>query len=1194
MSGMVHRLVRCLVATVLVAAASTSASYAQESRGSISGVITDSAGGVLPGVTVTVTANDTRVSQTVLTDAKGAYQVPLLNAGTYTVTAELSGLQTAKAEGDVRVGEVLRVDLKMSPGGVRETVEVTAESPLLNTTSGISGTTVTAKQIGELPLGDGTAYMLTRLAPGIVDNSDLHFARPMDNGNLAGIVSNGAQGGNEFTIDGAPNLSNAKGVGFSPPSGAIAEFKVQTNAFDAQSGHTAGATVNLAIRSGSNDLHGEAAYFNRDASRTATPLLTERAGGTKPTRTYNRETATVEGPIARNRTFFMFSTEFLRDVQPEPSTMTVPTDKMRNGDFSEFPTLIYNPFSATGSSATRTPFQNNAIPPGMISRVAAAYAALYPEPNRPGVQANYFTNMLRPYDYHAYMGRIDENLSPTMRLFGTVYYNKRREDRYNWALGASNAPDGVINGFPVTQGYDYRSNTGVSTGFTMTQSNSSVLDVRVSVTQFGEWRDPAATFDPGSLGFSSTAKALMGNYQYLPFFTFGSFSTTPSNQTITSLGATRSDWNDGFSRPMTTVSIMPTWTHLTGSHSIRAGYELRRQRWNITNDGYPAGRYSFNGAYTRLNNSAPTNDEAQSWAQFLLGLPTVANGAVAAPGTASSQFEIASPGSFLQLEQGLFLQDDWRMNRSLTLNLGVRVEVNGGMSESQNRNLAGYDFSTASPIQTTAQANYAAHPIPEIAPSDFKVIGGLKFANGPVNETKTKVLPRAAAAYTLTPRTVVRGGIGLFSYDYFFENINQAGFSQPTPVVVTTDNGLTFTGATLENPIPSGVLTQPTGNALGLSSQLGNALGTLYQPNRESPFYTRWEMTLQRDLGGGWLVQGSYVGSRGRKIPVTQAVNNIPYQYLSTLPYRDTAQESFLSTNVTSPFTGLLPGSTINGATVARSQLLRPYPQFQAFSLEQYTGSDKYDSATVQAEKRFRSGNSLTLQYTRSAARDRLNYLNPSNGVLEDRVSPNDRPNRFAVGTSLLLPFGHGERWGADWSTLLDSFAGGWQVSATFEYQTGFPVSWNNVYYDPACGDPAKLVSNIGAKVNGGIAGLDSPAWNTSCFYFHDAAVQTNGVDDPAKQRADPRIQLGNNVRTYPSTLPDVRNEPVKLLDVGLFKNFRLGRTARAQVRIEAINALNYTVLWAPDANPRNSTFGYTTTDRNNPRDVQLGLRFTF
>ena len=261
----------------------------QDFRGGVTGTVTDKTGGVLPGVTITVTNTDTGVSQTTVSNAEGLYQVFYLNAGPYSVTAELQGFKkVVRAANEIRVGGVLRVDLTMETGTLEETVTVTADAPMLNSTTGISGTSVTSKQIEQLPLGDGTAYMLTRLAPGIMDSSDLHFARPADNGNLAGIVANGVQGGNEFTIDGAPNLSNARGVGFSPPSDAISEFKVQTNAFDAQSGHTAGAVVNLALTSGTNAVRGAASYFNRDGSRTATPLLTDRAGGEKPTREYNR------------------------------------------------------------------------------------------------------------------------------------------------------------------------------------------------------------------------------------------------------------------------------------------------------------------------------------------------------------------------------------------------------------------------------------------------------------------------------------------------------------------------------------------------------------------------------------------------------------------------------------------------------------------------------------------------------------------------------------------------------------------------------------------------------------------------------------------------------------------------------------------------------------------------------------------
>ena len=355
-------------------------------------------------------------------------------------------------------------------------------------------------------------------------------------------------------------------------------------------------------------------------------------------------------------------------------------------------------------------------------------------------------------------------------------------------------------------------------------------------------------------------------------------------------------------------------------------------------------------------------------------------------------------------------------------------------------------------------------------------------------------------------------------------------------------------------------------------------------------------MGAQRDFGSGWKVEAMYVGSQGRNLPVLRASNNIPVQYLSTSTIRDNAQETFLSQNVTSPFTGLLPGSTINGATVQRQQLLRPFPEFGTFNIEENTGSDTYKGGTINLEKRFNSGNSLTIQYTRSSLRDKLNFLNPADGKLEDRVSPNDRPNRVSVGTSLRLPFGKGQKWGGGWKGARDAILGGWQLSGTYQYQTGFPLTFGaSLYY---AGDPTKIKSNIGGKCasGSGTAGLvgDCPAWDISGFYFHDAAVQTNGADDRAKQLADQRIQLGNNVRYFPSTLPDVRAHDLHLLDLGLYKNFTIRGDMKLQIRFEAINALNYAVLFAPDVNPRNSTFGFITTDRNSPRDIQIGVRLTF
>jgi hypothetical protein len=1184
---------------------------AQDFRASVNGTVTDETGGVLPGVTVTVTNTETAVGQTAVTDKQGRYQVRYLNPGSYSVAAQLDGFKKFVRSGiELRVADAVTVDAKLAAGGVEETVEVVATAPMLDTTSGVTGQVIDGHQIRELPLGDGTAYMLTRLAPGVADSSDLHFSRPMDNGNLAGITVNGVQGGNEFTLDGAtnrvsPNSTGANNnngvVGFSPPSDAISEFKVQTNAFDAQAGTTAGATVNLALKSGTNALRGSLSFFNRDDSRADTPLFSKRAGAEKPSRDYNRYTGTLSGPIVKEKTFFMVSYEHLRDVQPEPATYTVPTARMRRGDFSEWLAsgiLIYDPLTVTGANLQRTAFPGNLVPADRLNAVARRYVSYYPEPNQPGLEDNYFTNQLRPYDYDAVLGRFDHNFDGSNKMFVTLFWNKRREDRYNWAKGASNATgEGSINGFEVTRGFDFRSNKGAILGYTATLSPTLVLDVRAGFSRFGEYRRPAQEFNPADLGFSQQAVALMGGYRYLPFVTFGGFSTTNANSRIASLGSQRSDWGSGFDRPFDNLSLAPTLSWLRGSHSFRAGYELRHRRWNITNAAYGAGRYHFRGNFTRANNSAAQDVLAQEFAQFLLGLPTPGtNNSVASAGSTSSQFEIAAPGDYRQLSHGLFVQDDWRVSRRLTVNLGVRLEVERALTEAENRNLGGFDRTVASPIEASARAAYAGNPLAELPASQFSVKGGVLFADGPIYNTLVKPQPRAALSYLLDDKTVVRGGVGLFSYTYYFDAGNQSGFSQPTGVLTSDNNGQSFL-TDLSSPIPSGQLLQPVGAANGLATSLGGNVGTVVPAERKSPYYTRWQAGLQRDLGRGFMVELMYVGSRGRNLPVLRAINNVPLQHLSTARTRDAAQEAFLSASVPNPFRGLIPSSTgFNGATIARSQLLRPYPQFGNVTTEEYVGSDRYHAGMIRIDKRFSNGNSLLVTYTRSRLRDRRSFLNPSDDALEDRVSPNDRPNRFTVGATYRLPFGKGRTWGGDWTGAREAVLGGWQLSATYQYQTGFPLTFGNLYYDPSR-DPMDLRSNIGQKTSCGIAGLDRgcPGFDLSGFYMSDAAVQTNGVLDPARQRADQRIALtGNQVRYFPSTLPHVRTHDLHLLDLGLYKNFALPRDMRLQIRVEAINALNYTVLWNPNVTPSNASFGFVNTDRNNPRDIQLGVRLTF
>ena len=1190
-----HNVARVLASLVLVLVLAPNLA-AQDFRGSIGGTVKDETGAVLPGTTVTVTNVETNIATRGVTNERGAYLVRYLNSGRYSVEASLQGFQTVKkSDVEIRVGDTLTLDITLNLGAVTDIVTVSASTLWLDTSSTSTGQVIDRSQIKELPLGDGTAYMLTRLSPGVVDNSDLHFARPMDNAGLGGFIANGAKGGNDFTIDGAPNVVSwqqvnygGARVGFSPPADAIAEFRVATNDFDAQQGHTAGASVNLALKSGGNDFHGAATYFNRTDSRAATSELQDLSGLPANPRSYDRMSATMSGPIFRDKTFFMVSAEHLKDVQTEPATYTVPSEKMRHGDFSELLAAgikIYDPLSGT---TNRTAFPGNIIPADRLNPIALALLSYYPLPNQDGTAvgaSNYYSEQSRPYTYDAALLRLDHNFTVDQKVALSGYWNKREEDRYNWA--------GVQNDFAGSQGYDYRSNVGASATYTNILTPSLIGNLRASYSEWGSWQTPAEEFDPASLGFDAATVALFRGYQYLPRFDIASGGVT-----YATLGSQRSNYSNGTDQPLTSFSAAPTVTWALSDHTLRAGYDLRYQRWTLIGDGYVAGRYNFTGAYTSASSSASTQT-GQSLAQFLLGIPTSGG---------NSYIDVNTEGEYTDTVHSLFVQDAWSPTSKLTVNLGLRAEMDTGLREAHNRNSTGFDRTTSNPLEAAARAAYATNPIAEMPVDKFHVLGGLEFEGSPIYERLVNFLPRVSASYMADTRTVVRGGIGLFSYPYVFDAINQPGFSQSTLLVSTTDSGKTFI-ADLNDPFPNG-LGDPPGSSRGLATFAGRDLVAsttamlVNADDRKSPIYTRWQVGAQRDLGAGWMVQLDYIASRGRNLPVRRDINALPEQYVSFLRYRDVTNEAYLSASVPNPFVGLLPNTTLNGKTTTRYQLLRPYPEFLNVAIMEYNGSDSYQSGQLTLSKRFQSGLSVLATYTQSKAKEKVSYLNAFDSEPTERTSPDDRPQRATVGATLPIPVGKGRRWGNGWGKVMQAVFGGWNLSASYQYQQGFPmnattngipVGWGNVYFDPTCDWNDLSVGDVGSRnAAGQIIGVQVPAWDTRCFYFHDAAVQTNGVDDPAKQRADPRINMGNGARYFPSILDNMRMPNLHLLDLGLSKWFEFGRGVQLQVRIDAINAINYTVWWAPDLNPRNANFGKFTTTRNSPRDIQLGGRLTF
>lgn len=1177
-----------LVSAVMLCLCLSVTARAQEFRGSITGRVTETSGGAINNATVTILNTATNSFTTTTTNDAGVYNALYLIPGRYTLTVEANGFKKAARQNiEVRVGDKLELDLQLEVGAVTDTVTITSDAPLLETTSASAGQVIDQRRISELPLSDGNPFVLSRLAPGIAYTGDLRFSRPFDNGGTSAIVADGAPGRNEFTLDGVPNMASGGGggrVAFVPPADAVQEFKVETAAYDGQTAHTAGATVNVTLKSGTNKLHGTMYEFFRNDKLSANTYFLNRTNLTaNPSRDadrdgkadrdplrYNRYGFTVGGPVwvpkiynGKDKSFFFFAFEGLKDTFPEPGLFTVPTEAQRNGNFSALlpSVVIYDPRTARaeGARVRRDPFSGNIIPTNRISPIALNYLKYYPLPNQPGDaqgRNNFIAGNPRKDTFHSESFRFDQTLTDKQRFFFRYTHNNREESRGNWT--------GIVNGIKPTGGFLYRINDGGTFDHVYNFSSSVVLNSRVGFSRFNEpsIRQHEGAIDPASLGFPSSVTALFGPEKYLPRFEIGNFSVLGDSI--------------GGSNNHNIYSMQSTLTKIAGKHSLRLGYDFRSYRENAYGAGHAAGRYDFGSNFTRgpLDNSAAA-PIGQELASFLLGQTT--GGTIDRNTSRSNQ----------TLYHGMFIHDDFKIARKLTLNLGFRYEYEGATNERYNRNVAGFDRSSASPIEAAAKSAYATAPIPEIAAGAFNVKGGLLFASDSQrafwDADKNNVQPRFGFAYQWNDKTVVRGGWGIYTVPFVINGANQVGFSQATPIVGSNDNGLTFVSS-LANPFPSGVLAA-VGSSLGLASQMGQSISFLPRDLNNTQAQ-RWSFGVQREMPWNWLLEAQYVGNRGYDGVVgTNILNAIPRQYLSTSNVRDQNVINALATNVTNPFRNLIPGTGLNGATTNKAQLLRPFPQFGTITTSRNDGSSRYHSGQLRAEKRFSGGYTALFSYTFSKFLERGSFLNEVDTEFESRLSSADVPHRFVMSGIWEVPFGKGRKFGSDWNKVVNGIIGGWQVQGIGQLQSGQPIDIGNVYVN---GDISKLKTDIRSS------NVDGLTFDISKFYFSDATVQTNGVVDPAKQRADTRIQLASNIRTLPTRRALFRRQRLNLWDLSVSKNFSFTESIKLQLRGEFLNAFNKVIFGAPNLTPNNTNFGKVTGQDNLPRDVQIGLKVIF
>ncbi|MFN3327028.1 MAG: TonB-dependent receptor, partial [Bryobacteraceae bacterium] len=945
----------------------------------------------------------------------GNFIVQYLLPGIYTVEAEAPGFKRfIRSDIHVRIGDMVEVNFMMELGDTSTAVEVKDEPPLLPTAESSLGLVVDSRRIIELPVFGSSPYSLVLLAPGVVNTTNMRQRTTGTPGAQSDFSSEGAgRNKNEFTIDGVPNTQDQI-ISFVPPQAAVAEFKVQTAIYDASIGRILGSVVNVGIKSGGNQLRGEAYWVVRNRFFDAKSIFQNRSGANLPVYQDNRYGIAVGGPVivpklyrGTNKTFWFYNWEENPNKNPSDWLGAVPTEAQRRGDLSALP-QIYDPFSGTqepNGRIRRQPVPGNIIPASRIDPVARKLLDFWPMPNAPGTvqgQNNHMVTFAGSFPDWNHLARVDHAFSDRHRSYIRIWRNAWMSD-----FGRS-----MLNDWDGTQ--NRRNTRGFALDDVYMFSPTFLLNVRYGFTQqdYSTYRNSRG-FDLSTLGFSPSLVGLVPDRSRA---TLPRVNVTPWKQ-LSNWAATRGDSD----RSWVTHTLNANLTKMTGDHKIRFGADFRvyREFENVyALDVSPWFTSTANFTRGPLD-SSPNPAIGGQVASFLFGIPE---------GSMSRSANFAQQDKFL----GLYIHDDFKVTPKLTLNMGLRYEIEAPITERFNRSVAQYAFYKRSPVEEQARANYAARPDPALPVDQFRLMGGLTFAGVGGNPRqfwrgeRNNFLPRFGFAYLLRPKTVLRGGYGIY-YDSVGVNVTnaiQTGFGITTPMLPSLDNGLSFV-ATMSNPFPNGLLA-PLGAGNGLNTALGQSISFFPEVMKQG-YAQRWSLNVTRELPGRFVMEVGYMGNRGTRLPVTRDVNALPLEHLSRSPVRDQTTINYLSANVPNPLFGLDPVYTQN---IPRSVLLTPYPHFRSMNMVEPTGYSWYHALATQVEKRFSKGFTFQGTYTWSKTMEAVARLNAADPVPYETLSTQDRAHRVVLNGLWEIPFGRSRHFGGSWPKALDFFAGGWQFSA--------------------------------------------------------------------------------------------------------------------------------------------------------------------
>jgi hypothetical protein len=1111
-------------------------SAAQTNYASVTGIVTDTADAVIPGAAVTILSTGTNIKRTMLTNAVGSYTFTNLAPGGFELSVHAQGFRTFRQREIVlQVGQVYRSDVRLDLGQVTESVTVDAHVVALNTESGtIKGDVIVQEEIQELPLSGRDFTDLAFFVTGVVPKAE--------GGQGSALNVNGARASNtNFYVDGFDNR-NARGAAAQvrPNIDALQEFKMEVSGYSAEYGRMAGGIMNMVLRSGTNQFHGNLSYFLRNDVFDARSFFEEENNALRQ----HQFAATAAGPVIQNKTFFMASFEGMRRKEDGTRLTRVPTQLERIGDFSQSVNVVGDPLYlrdrlATGACTAanrRACFPDNRIPASRLDPIGQRILQFYPLPNRSAGATgfNYFTVAADEDDWDSYLFKVDHKLRENNLA---VRYQIRRNRTQNPFQGSD------LEGFGIDS-KDNRSLGGVD--YTHLFSPTFLMEVRAGYSrnvtyQQGFWsgQDVAGMLGlpnliPASESANTPELLDFPHFVVTNYADLGTGANMPVQFFVT-------DWQQG---------LKFTW--VKGKHNVKWGFNSNFVHLNQPFFNNQRGTYRFLG-----------NRSGHAVADLNLGwLQNV---------TRQVDF---NRNYWRQHAMGAFINDDWKATRKLTLNLGLRWEVNRAPWDKYDR-LGVYDID-ALKLVIADDAN---------APADYQELldeTGLRGVVVPAREVGRSrsvvstdwlnFAPRAGFAYRATDKTVVRGGYGIFLAGDILNNLRN-NLSNQFPFVINQN----FAGlnnnpdlVSLRSPFPAEreVITGTTA-----------ANGFTMDP--QQAYLQSWNLTIERELPGETAIEIDYRGSKGTHLQRRYDFN----QPLRTLD-----------------------------AFVAGEGFARPIPEWDAINIFNTGSNSNYNAFNVTWRKRSRRGLFWRVNYSFAKSIDDASQANgqSSGGFAQALDSRNlwldrarsdwDRRHVFTMVGNVNLPFGRGRRWGSDWGTLVHAILGGWQLSGTATAYSGppFTIETANANLNQGGSSRPNRLSNgyVSKDSLRGKKGIDFPWYDLSAFEAVPCYI-TDPENAPAGCTAS---KHGLTPFAFGSAGRNILDGPgLFSINTAMAKNFRVKEGQNLQFRLESFNIMNRTnFILTDDMTLFNSLTGGllsqvgATGRGGGPRIFQYAIKYQF